>query len=212
MEIQHDVEALQAREKILEAAVALFAQQGYDTTSLSQVARQANVSKALIFWHFENKEQLYRSALQKTLEPYFIDLDEPQGQSPQDQIAKLIDSFYDFVTDNVYSVRFFLSLVLRHDQSDEEGFRRVSELYSLFRGSLQQIIEMGQRDGVFRRDADAARDAGLTMVTLAGILVQQFMDGESPAQATDLVEHLKITLFQRLIHTTTGSPAAGRLE
>ena len=43
---------MDAREKILETAMRLFATQGYSTTSLAQVAKEARVSKALIFWHF----------------------------------------------------------------------------------------------------------------------------------------------------------------
>src|ERR1041385_9081089 len=113
---QESLASLAAREKILTTASRLFAEQGYESTSLSQVARQANVSKALIFWHFDCKENLYRSALRKTLEPYFIDSEDLEGLGEREQIARLIDQFYDFVSDNVYSVRFFLNLTLRTER------------------------------------------------------------------------------------------------
>ncbi|HUI24751.1 MAG TPA: helix-turn-helix domain-containing protein, partial [Candidatus Kryptonia bacterium] len=91
---QESFAAHAAREKILATASRLFAEQGYDSTSLSQVARAAQVSKALIFWHFDCKEKLYRNALRKTLEPYFIDVDDLAGLAEQAQIARLIDQFY----------------------------------------------------------------------------------------------------------------------
>ena len=65
---------MDARDKILETATRLFSTQGYGSTSLSQVAKEARVSKALIFWHFENKERLFQSALQRSLEPYFVNV------------------------------------------------------------------------------------------------------------------------------------------
>ena len=65
---------MDAREKIIETAMRLFSTQGYSTTSLSQVAKEAQVSKALIFWHFENKESLFRTAVQRTFEPYIINV------------------------------------------------------------------------------------------------------------------------------------------
>ncbi|HKA31048.1 MAG TPA: TetR family transcriptional regulator, partial [Candidatus Binatia bacterium] len=65
---------MEAREKIITTAVRLFSAQGYANTSLSQVAKEADVSKALIFWHFDNKETLFRTAVQRTLEPYFINV------------------------------------------------------------------------------------------------------------------------------------------
>jgi AcrR family transcriptional regulator len=72
---QHGDQALQTRDRILSTASRLFSAGGYEHTPLSQVAREAQVSKALILWHFDSKEKLFRAALGRTLEPYFIDVD-----------------------------------------------------------------------------------------------------------------------------------------
>jgi len=212
MSDQQSLDALEAREKILTTASRLFAEQGYDNTSLSQVARQAKVSKALIFWHFDSKEKLYRIALRKTLEPYIIDVDDLDGLSEPEQIGRLIDLFYDFVHENVYSVRFFLNLTLRGENHPDEGLSRVTELYRVFRNSLADIIESGRSHGVIRGDIDSAREAALIMATLGGILIQQFMTDDAPPSAKDLVDHLKTTLFQRLVVSSAGGPPAGRPE
>ncbi len=45
-----------SRDEILKAAMQLFANRGFHETSMSEVAREARVSKALIFWHFKTKE------------------------------------------------------------------------------------------------------------------------------------------------------------
>ena len=206
----HTVDAREAREKILESATELFAQQGYENTSLSQVARRAKVSKALIFWHFDSKETLYRNALRRTLEPYFINVDDIEGLGEREQIERLIDLFYDFVHENVYSVRFFLHLTLRGESRPDESLSRVNELYRIFRSSLADIIENGRSRGVFRADVNAGREAALIMAALSGILIQQFMTDEA-ATAQDLIGHLKLALFQRL-PAAAESPAAGRLE
>ncbi len=201
-------EILATREKILQAAARLFAQQGYEATSLAQVAREARVSKALIFWHFDSKEKLYRTALRRTLEPYFIDTEEIAGLDEPSQIARLIDSFYRFVNDNVYSVRFFMGLMLRAEQRahgsganlpEEDDVRRVSELYRAFRQSFAEILEQGKARGLFVPEIEPQREAALILVTLAGVLVQQFMLGESAEQAKELIEFYKSTLFARLM-------------
>ncbi|GAA4515199.1 TetR/AcrR family transcriptional regulator [Sphingobacterium thermophilum] len=49
---------LSRKEKILEAALALFAENGYADTSTKEIANQAGVSEALIFKHFGNKDSL----------------------------------------------------------------------------------------------------------------------------------------------------------
>jgi TetR/AcrR family transcriptional regulator len=210
MSDQQSVDTPEAREKILATATRLFSEQGYETTSLSQVAREAGVSKALIFWHFDCKEKLYRKAMRKTLEPYFIDQETLDGLGEPAQIARLIDQFYDFVHDNVYSVRFFLSLTLQSEGQPEEMLSRVNELHGVYRNSFASIIESGRARGVFRTDTDPARDAALIMASLAGILVQRFISDGSAPDAKDLIEHLKTTLFQRLAVPAAGSPLAGR--
>lgn len=201
----------ESRDKILAIATRLFSHQGYDSTSLSQVAREAQVSKALIFWHFDNKEKLYHSALRKTLEPYFIDVGDLEGLNERDQIDRLIDLFYDFVHENVYSVRFFLNLVLREEGKPDEGLSRALELYQIFSGSLASILESGRSRSVFRAEIDPQGEAALIVATLCGVLVQEFMSDETSSCGKSLVEHFKGTLFQRLV-PAAGGPAAGRPE
>jgi AcrR family transcriptional regulator len=202
----------ETREKILATAAQMFAKQGYESTSLSQVARAAKVSKALIFWHFDSKEELYRNALRRTLEPYFFSTDDLSGLGDGEQLARLIDLFYDFIHENVYSVRFFLSLTLRGEQRPDEGLTRVTGLYRVFRGALADVIDSGRRHGVFREDIDARREAGLIMASLGGILIQQFMIDSSADEPAVLIEHLKHSLFQRLVINHAGGTPAGRPE
>lgn len=52
----------QTRQRILDAAVERFARSGFDAASLSDIAQQAGVTKALVQYHFATKEQLWRDA------------------------------------------------------------------------------------------------------------------------------------------------------
>ena len=49
------------KEKILQTALQLFAEDGFTKTSTSKIAKQAGVSEGLIFRHFKNKEGLLQS-------------------------------------------------------------------------------------------------------------------------------------------------------
>ena len=53
------------KEKILQAALELFAKEGYRVTSTSKVAKLAGVSEGLIFRHFTNKEGLLEAIVQE---------------------------------------------------------------------------------------------------------------------------------------------------
>jgi AcrR family transcriptional regulator len=52
----HDANS--TRERILDAALDLFLAQGYDGTSLRQIAEQLGVTKAALYYHFESKEDI----------------------------------------------------------------------------------------------------------------------------------------------------------
>ena len=190
---------MQTREKILETATRLFSAQGYSSTSLSQVAKEAQVSKALIFWHFENKESLFRTALQRTLEPYFINVvDDLEGLPELDQIKRLVDEYYAFVSKNLYSVKFFLSLILREEKHPDDLVGHMGELQRVYRNLLADIIDGGRQKGVFRPTVDPPLDAGLIMTALHGILVQGFMGQAAPERPETLLRHLKVTLVDTL--------------
>jgi TetR/AcrR family transcriptional regulator len=190
---------MDAREKIIATAVRLFSSQGYGNTSLSQVAKEAEVSKALIFWHFDNKETLFRTAVQRTLEPYFINvLDDLAGLSEVDQIKRLIDQYYTFVSENLYSVKFFLSLILREEKHPADLVGHMNELQRVYLNLLADIMESGRQKGFFRESINPRLDAGLLMSALHGILVQGFLGGDVPERSTELLAHLKATFVDAL--------------
>jgi TetR/AcrR family transcriptional regulator len=190
---------MDARDKILETATKLFSTQGYGSTSLSQVAKEARVSKALIFWHFENKERLFQSALQRSLEPYFVNVvGQLDGLDESGQINRLIDLFYEFVRDHMQSIRFVLSLILREEKQPDDPVARVAELFRIFRNLLIDILESGRHKGVFRRDIDPTGEASLIMCALAGALVQRFIDSDFSGESENVVAHLKRALLERL--------------
>ena len=80
------------QEKILQAALELFAREGYNATSTNMVAKQAGVSEGLIFRHFSNKEGLLQAILdegERRFKVLFIDI--VMENDPQAVIRKTIE-------------------------------------------------------------------------------------------------------------------------
>ena len=194
---------MDARQKILSSATKLFSTQGYANTSLAQVAKEAQVSKALIFWHFASKDDLFRTAVTDSLAPYSIDvLEALSGLDELGQIGKLIDVYFEFVSQNVYSVRFLLSLVVREEKNLDDVLDRTTELFRIYRNLLADILQTGREKGTFRTSVNAQADAALIMATLNGILVQGFAIGGLQVEPKPLLEQLKIGLAERLLQPT----------
>ena len=60
------------RQKILEAATQLFTEQGYASTSMDLIAKQADVSKQTVYSHFGNKEALFSAAIEQKCDSYLM--------------------------------------------------------------------------------------------------------------------------------------------
>ena len=58
------------RQNILKAAIALFAERGYDGTSIRAIVSKARVNQAAINYHFKGKEGLYFEVLKVAFEGY----------------------------------------------------------------------------------------------------------------------------------------------
>ncbi|MDI9483921.1 MAG: TetR family transcriptional regulator [Bacillota bacterium] len=56
-----------AKQRILAAATELFSQKGFDATGVSEIAKEAQVNKALIYYYFENKEAILDSLIDAML-------------------------------------------------------------------------------------------------------------------------------------------------
>src|SRR5919109_3930238 len=51
------------RARILQVALQLFTEQGYDKTSLREIAERLGVTKAALYYHFKSKEDIFRAIL-----------------------------------------------------------------------------------------------------------------------------------------------------
>jgi len=70
-DVHHDARRSDTRARIQQVALELFAEQGYDKTSLREIAERLDVTKAALYYHFKSKEDIVRSLA----EDYFGQID-----------------------------------------------------------------------------------------------------------------------------------------
>jgi AcrR family transcriptional regulator len=190
---------MDTRTKILETAARLFSAHGYDNTSLAHVAKHASVSKALIFWHFENKENLFEAVLSRTIAPYEVENDEDlRCLTGPEQLFELVDRYLEFVNDNAESVRMFLGMLLTDGKAPDEFIAKILELHDHYRKLVAETIRQGQEGGTLSRDVDPELYSGLIMGALHGIFVRRMMGEAGGPGPESLVEELKDKLIARL--------------
>ena len=93
-------EALETRERILDAAERVFQERGVGQTSLAEIAAEAGVTRGAIYWHFANKVALFDAMVQRVFAPLEAKLAELQGtpaENPLHMLRELTTYFIDRV-------------------------------------------------------------------------------------------------------------------
>jgi AcrR family transcriptional regulator len=191
--------AQDSRDQILDAAAKLFATRGFHETSMAEVARTAKVSKALIFWHFKTKEELFVAVLGRLLEPYVIDFAEEAGALDEKaQILKLLESYLSFVRDNAGSVRFFVAQLLRNEKLSSGIFGQVLALYDGYRTLLTDLIARTQEKGLCAQNFPPPMAAAFLLASLNGFLVGSLFLANQEIEVESAMRMLRQWLFNDL--------------
>ena len=138
--------------QILEVAETLFAEKGFDGTSIRDISKEAKINVAMVSYYFGSKEKLLESlVLYKTssLKELLIDLIDEQLE-PVEKMYKLIDLYINRLNCNqgIYRILHF-ELASKKRVLELDSF---SDIKKTNLKSLEIIIREGQAKGVFRKD------------------------------------------------------------
>lgn len=64
------------RQTLIEVARQLFAQQGVENTTMSDIAKASNKSRRTLYTYFESKQDIYNAVIQSELESLYLQLEE----------------------------------------------------------------------------------------------------------------------------------------
>lgn len=84
-------EAESTRAAILDAAEVMFYQHGVSRTTLEKIAAAANVTRGAIYWHFQNKADLFNAMLERVRLPFQHMLDTVDANPSADPIQQVRD-------------------------------------------------------------------------------------------------------------------------
>lgn len=153
--------------EILQVAERLFAEDGFDGTSIRQIAKEAKVNIAMISYYFGSKEKLLEtlivhrtSGMKMQIENIYRD-----DLSPLEKVERLIDLYISRINKNkcMYQILHF-ELSNKKRIMDMKSFMDIKKENSeLFR----MIIVEGQEKGAFKKDVNIP----LITPTIMGILI-----------------------------------------
>lgn len=140
--------------RILCAAAELFARQGYAGTSIADVARAADVSKATIFHHFRSKQALYTALLETSLGDFMAEFGPliAPGESLGASLERFTRTHQARLQNHAGIAQLFLREML--DPQPEVAEALTSGVMSENAAWLLESLKEAQRAGRIRADAD----------------------------------------------------------
>ena len=151
------VEPEARRQAILDAALAVFAERGFEAARLEDVAARAGVAKGTLYLYFRDKEALFEELVRGAVSP-IMEAVSRAASAPDVPAHVILETFFDLFRKEVLGTK--RKLLLRLIIAEGPRFPRVAEFYHrevVTRGMalMRGVAERAVRKGEFAGDAVA---------------------------------------------------------
>jgi AcrR family transcriptional regulator len=154
------------REHILNVAEELFAEKGFDGTSVRDIAQRAGVNLAMISYYFGSKEKLLESLIEARggyVYGILEELNKDMSLSPWDKVDRLVDFYVDRILNNM---KFHMIMWQENSARSEEIKSRTIGIKLRNLEQINKIIADGQQKKLFRQ-VDIPMTVGTIMGTIS---------------------------------------------
>jgi AcrR family transcriptional regulator len=176
------------RARAQKVALELFAEQGYEKTSLREIAERLGVTKAALYYHFKSKEDIVHSLT----DDYFAEIDAlldwAKGQPRSDETRMaILDRYVGIVLGGSEVFRF-----MEQNRASMQAMETGKDRFARFRDRLDTLVDLLTDPQAQLRDRVRASAAVLSIGATCHFYLQQVDDPDKLRAvvleiATDLV-------------------------
>ncbi|MFE9607742.1 TetR/AcrR family transcriptional regulator [Streptomyces sp. NPDC006012] len=184
------------RQRIQDVALELFAEQGYEKTSLREIAERLNVTKAALYYHFKTKEEIIVSLFEDLTKPVeeLIAWGEQQPHTLETK-REIVRRYSESLAGAAPLFRFM---------QENQATVRELRIGDSFKDRMR-----GLRDIIIDRDADLVdqvRCVSALFTLHAGMFIQQDLEGD-PEKKREAVLEVAMDLVTRAHKATRDTGA-----
>lgn len=182
------------KQAIVEAAISLFSEQGYENTSIEQIARAAGVGKGTVYSYFQTKKDLLKGFCEYELEKIHLELVKRSNQDASilEQMLTIYMTEFHHVTQNKEFGRLYMRESIFPKDADVQDDMETDEKYFQM---LFPILQKGQERGELRKDVELLYITA-HFYSLYIMIISAWYTGRI---ATDEVEATMQVLFRQVL-------------
>lgn len=168
------------RPRLVDAACSVFAEKGYASTRVADIAERAGVGKGTVYEYFSSKEELLFAVFELIHAEISLRMDDAlaAGGSSEDKLHNVLSLGAEVIAEQVEMQPVILDFWAASRGKDfEETYRRaVVASYTFFRNLVSDFIREGQNRGEFKASVNAEALASVVVATVDGLGIQLSFD------------------------------------
>jgi AcrR family transcriptional regulator len=171
------------RRQILDAAIRVFARQGFHATRVSDIADEAGVAYGLVYHYFRSKDEVLNELFAERWSLLLSAIEETDrmGETPRQKLAAVAAFIVDSYRHDPELMKVIIVEVTR--AANSFGHTHLPEIRRAYQ-SIAKIVEDGQKEGVFRDDV-APMFASMSFYGAIEQLLSGWIFDVIPASDTD---------------------------
>jgi len=186
-------------QSIKKAALKLFSEKGFYSTSTRELTEAAGVSKGTLYWHWKSKEEVAFSLVSDMLGD-FLELIE-RARDEKGPVIERMERMVAAVAELYYKETDYLRLLWkfradRHYIFSPDYTEKVTSYYVRIRKGLESLVEQGMKSGEFRK-VDSKQMAFIILGVTEGIEVE-WLENEAEFSLREAFEMTMGMLFTSL--------------
>lgn len=138
--------AVERRAQLLETARSVFGEHGFTATSMNDIAKEAGVTKPVLYQHFASKHDLFNELLAETAEQLEVYLRDEisSSQTGREKVERGVRAYVTFFDENPHRFRVLYGEGVRSDPVFSERLDRVENSFHDFAAAQIDIAEIDQ--------------------------------------------------------------------
>ncbi len=190
----------QSRAAILAAAMNLISKHGFNGTTVDKIAAEAGLSRGSIFWHFDNKENLFQAVIAEIRQGLFNGLlaGLEQKQSARAKVDLLLDNYCALIETDCSRCLDLTVLIIEMTETNPRVTAMLRDLFSDLAGFLAGLIEEGKQKGEVASSVQPCLTAYAIVGNLQGMTVQYYLNRDK-FRYRNLLNEYRAFLFEGLL-------------
>lgn len=187
---------LDNRRHLMEAALALFAQEGYHKTKVSDIVKQVGVAQGTFYWHFKNKEEIVLCILQEG-EQALLNVIRSGYRQTEGDVDDMVESSRRLMTDLFSFAQAnpnYMRLLFKTGQDAEEKIcQHISHTLIAIEEAFERNIKRAQELEMLPKGGSSKRLAAMLVSLVLGTL-ERWLFSKSPHLDNIAAESLAVEI------------------